>query len=105
RYSSEWLDRLPEVILTAGDAYGRSAAGRGTAIQVEYVSANPTGPLNIVSARAAAVGATLVRLLEASGHRAVGEYYVNDAGNQVDLLAESVKQRLLELRGEPSEFP
>jgi len=69
------------------------------------VSANPTGPLNVVSARAAAVGATLVRLLEATGHEAAGEFYVNDAGSQVDLLGESVAARFAERAGVPRPFP
>ena len=72
---------------------------------MEYVSANPTGPLNIVSARAAAVGATLVRLLRATGHDAAGEFYVNDAGRQVDLLGESVAARFAEAAGLERAFP
>jgi arginyl-tRNA synthetase len=69
------------------------------------VSANPTGPLNVVNARAAAVGATLVRLLEATGHPAEGEFYVNDAGRQVELLGESVATRFAERIGVPRDFP
>ena len=71
----------------------------GTRIQVEYVSANPTGPMNVVSARAAAVGAALVRLLRATGHDAEGEFYVNDAGTQTDLLGESLASRFAALHG------
>jgi arginyl-tRNA synthetase len=72
---------------------------------VEYVSANPTGPLNVVSARAAAVGATLVRLLRATGHDAAGEFFVNDAGNQVELLGLSVAARFAERVSVPRPFP
>jgi arginyl-tRNA synthetase len=90
-YSAAFLERLPGRIREAGDSFGTSDRGRGQAILVEFVSANPTGPLNVVSARAAAVGATLVRLLRFTGHRASSEFYVNDTGSQVDLLGESVR--------------
>ena len=76
RYSDAFVRGLAARIRREDAAFGRSHLGAGTAILVEYVSANPTGPLNIVSARAAAVGAALVRLLEATGHRATGEFYV-----------------------------
>jgi arginyl-tRNA synthetase len=105
RYAPAFLEALPARILAEGDQFGRSAAGAGTRILVEYVSANPTGPLNVVSARAAAVGATLVRLLEATGHDVAGEFYVNDAGTQVDLLGESVAARFAERAGVPRPFP
>ncbi len=72
---------------------------------VEFVSANPVGPLNVVNARAAAVGDTLVRLLDAAGYDAASEFYVNDAGRQVEVLAESVYARYMELRGEDYAFP
>ncbi len=93
RYTDAFLASLPERIVGEGEAFGRSGFGAGEAILVEYVSANPTGPMNVVSARAAAVGATLVSLLRAAGWNASGEFYVNDAGNQVDLLGESLAAR------------
>jgi len=105
RYAPAFLDALPARILAEGAAYGESATGEGDAVMVEYVSANPTGPLNIVSARAAAVGAALVRLLRATSHRADGEFYVNDAGNQVDLLGESLAARFAERLSRPMSFP
>ncbi|MBI1798098.1 MAG: arginine--tRNA ligase [Candidatus Eisenbacteria bacterium] len=105
RYAPEFLDRLPSRILSEGENFGNSDAAQGLAIQVEYVSANPTGPLNVVNARAAAVGAALVRLLRATGHRAEGEFYVNDAGNQVDLLGASVAARFAERIGTERAFP
>jgi arginyl-tRNA synthetase len=105
RYSDEFLDALPARIVREDGAFGRHAHVDGTAVLVEYVSANPTGPLNVVSARAAAVGAALVRLLAATGHRAEGEFYVNDAGNQVDLLGESVAARFAEASGIDRAFP
>jgi arginyl-tRNA synthetase len=105
RYSAAFLAALPARIIAEGAAFGASDAGHGMSVLVEYVSANPTGPLNVVSARAAAVGATLVRLLNATGHRATGEFYVNDAGNQVDLLGASVRARFLERIASPAPFP
>ena len=99
RYRDEWLAALPAVILADGGAFGRSPSGGGERVLVEYVSANPTGPMNIVSARAAAVGSALVRLLDAAGYAAASEFYVNDAGNQVDLLGESMAARFAERVG------
>jgi arginyl-tRNA synthetase len=80
-------------------------SGAGKRINVEYISANPTGPLNVVSARAGAFGATLVRLLEAIGYDAHSEYYVNDAGRQIDLLGRSLRAHYLRLRGEEAPMP
>jgi len=79
--------------------------GNKIKILVEFVSANPTGPLNIVSARAAAVGDSLVRLLNKMGFQAHAEYYVNDGGRQIQLLADSVEQRMIELAGGSAEIP
>jgi len=105
RYTPAFLESLPaKIVRDAGD-FGRSDFGRGEAILVEYVSANPTGPLNVVNARAGAVGAALVRLLRATGHRAEGEYYVNDAGLQVELLGTSLAARFAERIGVPVAFP
>jgi len=105
RYAPEFLNRLPGRIVREDERFGSHDHAAGTAIQVEYVSANPTGPLNVVNARAAAVGAALVRLLNATGHRASGEFYVNDAGNQVDLLGESIAARFAERIGVTRAFP
>jgi arginyl-tRNA synthetase len=105
RYAPAFLAALPARIAAEGERFGASTGGAGTRILVEYVSANPTGPLNVVSARAAAVGATLVRLLEATGQAAEGEFYVNDAGAQVDLLGESVAARFAERLGLERAFP
>ncbi len=104
-YRDETIARLPERIVAAGSGFGASDQGHGESVLVEYVSANPTGPLNVVSARAAAVGAALVRLLNATGFKAEGEFYVNDAGNQVDLLGESVAARFAEAHGIARAFP
>jgi arginyl-tRNA synthetase len=104
-YARPFLNGLPARIQADGPDFGRSDRGAGIAILVEYVSANPTGPLNVVSARAAAVGATLIRLLRATGHAAEGEFYVNDAGSQVELLGESLAARFAERVGERRTFP
>lgn len=92
-------------ILDAADAYGRSDAGRGVKVNVEYVSANPTGPMHMGHCRGAVVGDALANLLEFVGHEVVREYYVNDAGGQVDVLARSVHLRYREALGETIEIP
>ncbi len=79
--------------------------GGGRRINVEYISANPTGPLNVVSARAGAYGSALVKILKAVGYDAHSEYYVNDAGRQVRLLGASLRARYLEMHGQPAELP
>ncbi len=79
--------------------------GENQRILIEYVSANPTGPINVVSARAAAVGDSLVRLLKKVGFKATAEYYINDAGRQTLLLAESIKQRINEIEGGTAQIP
>ncbi len=90
---------------TAGAAYGRSDIGGGRRIHIEYVSANPTGPLHVGHGRGAAYGDSLARLLAAAGFAVHREYYVNDAGRQMDILATSVWLRYLELCGEDISFP
>ena len=86
-------------VIEDGDRYGSSQAGGGERVLVEYVSANPTGPLVVVSARAAAVGSAIVNLLRFTGFRAEAEYYVNDYGGQVSALADSYRYRLRERLG------
>ena len=93
-------------ILKMKEEYGSSDYGKDKSVLLEFVSANPTGPLNIVSARAASYGDTLYRILSKVGFDAKREFYINDAGNQVDILAESLELRLREVRGENiGEFP
>src|SRR5262249_50865779 len=92
-------------VLRDGERYGRSNDGAGLPAMVEYVSANPTGPMNVVNARAAAIGDALVRLLAATGHDAKSEFYVNDSGRQVDLLGLSFQARYREHIGRPGAFP
>jgi len=92
-------------VLEAGDGYGRSRSGAGRRAIVEFVSANPTGPLHVGHGRHAAYGATLASLLAATGWVVHREYYVNDAGRQMDILAASVWLRYLESCGEAFAFP
>jgi arginyl-tRNA synthetase len=89
----------------AGEAYGRSTIGNGRFVQVEFVSANPTGPLHVGHGRGAAYGAAVADLLAAAGFKVHREYYVNDAGRQMDILATSLWLRYLELCGEATKFP
>lgn len=92
-------------ILAAGAAYGTAPCRDDDTIQVEYVSANPTGPLHVGHGRGAAYGSALVNLLRAAGYHVQAEYYINDAGNQMNNLALSVNARYLELLGQPAEIP
>jgi arginyl-tRNA synthetase len=92
-------------ILTAQTAYGRSQIGAGQSVMIEYVSANPTGPLHVGHGRGAAYGAALANLLTTAGFKVHQEYYVNDAGRQMDILGVSVWLRYLELCGESVHFP
>ncbi|MFM5930099.1 MAG: arginine--tRNA ligase [Novosphingobium sp.] len=94
-----WIAEL-RAIATLGADYGRSASGGGSTVNVEYVSANPTGPMHMGHCRGAVVGDALASLLEWSGHKVIREYYVNDAGAQVDVLARSAHMRYREALGE-----
>ena len=92
-------------ILTQASGFGRSEHGQGQSILVEFVSANPTGPLHIGHGRGAAYGAVISNLLESAGYKVDREYYINDAGRQMDILAVSILLRYLELCGDPVPFP
>ena len=94
-----WQDRIDD-ILAAGENWGKSDIGKGTTVHVEYVSANPTGPLHAAHARGAIIGDSLAALLEWAGYTVTREYYINDAGNQVDTLARSAHLRYREALGE-----
>ena len=87
-------------VLAAGEAFAHSRMGEGHAVNVEYVSANPTGPLHVGHCRGAVFGDALATLLEATGHKVTREYYINDAGSQIDVLAQSVLLRYREALGE-----
>ena len=92
-------------ILKAGSAYGKAPLREDDTVQVEYVSANPTGPLHVGHGRGAAYGSALVNLLRTAGYNVQAEYYINDAGNQMDNLAASVNARYLMHFGVPAEIP
>ncbi len=94
-----WLDEL-RALAELGANYGRSTMGGGSTVNIEYVSANPTGPMHMGHCRGAVVGDALASLLEFAGHKVIREYYVNDAGGQVDVLARSVHLRYREALGE-----
>ena len=99
-----WQD-VVNTVLDTGAAYGRGLHTGAHPVQVEFVSANPNGPLHVGHGRGAAIGSALANLLEAAGLTVQREYYVNDAGRQMDILAASVWLRYLELCGEPVVFP
>ncbi len=103
--SAHYLRVVVRDILRAGADYGRVPAGTREDVLLEYVSANPTGPLHVGHGRGAAYGASLAAVLTAAGHRVHREYYVNDYGRQMDILAVSVWLRYLELAGERVGFP
>ncbi len=100
RLSDAFWPQLLDAVLAEGEAYGRSDIGRGEKVNVEYVSANPTGPLHVGHTRGAVFGDALANLLEETGHDVTREYYINDAGAQVDVLARSVFLRYREALGE-----
>ena len=99
-----FLERLVKVA-EQGDQYGSSNAGQGKKVLLEFVSANPTGPLHVGHGRGAAVGDMLGRLLDKAGYDVSTEYYINDVGNQMNTLGRSTWARYLELQGKVNEFP
>jgi len=99
-----WV-RVLNTILEEKDRFGTSTFGRGKKVQVEFVSANPTGPLHVGHGRGAAVGDTLARILKAAGFEVESEYYINDVGNQMNILGLSVLSRYREIFGKDSSFP
>jgi arginyl-tRNA synthetase len=105
RLSKRAFEQEVAEILSQGAAYGRSESGAGRRVLVEFVSANPTGPLHVGHGRHAAYGDSVARLLEVTGYQVHREYYVNDAGRQMDILAASVWLRYLEALGEAFAFP
>ncbi|QIA28352.1 arginine--tRNA ligase [Thermaerobacter sp. PB12/4term] len=103
--ADDWWREGVRAILRAGGAFGRTDRGGGQRVQVEFVSANPTGPLGVVNARAAALGDALARVLQAAGYRVEKEFYLNDAGNQIRKLALSLEARMRQELGQPAEIP
>ncbi|MFH1269883.1 MAG: arginine--tRNA ligase [Candidatus Omnitrophota bacterium] len=94
-----------EDIISKGRSFMRTNAGKGRRVLIEFVSANPTGPLSVAHARQAAAGDVLANILECLGFRVKKEYYLNDEGNQINILGKSIELRLKELSGENIEFP
>ena len=105
RLASSAETRIVAAIFSAGENFGKSATGGGQKVMVEFVSANPTGPLHVGHGRGAATGDTLARLLEAHGFNVSREFYYNDAGAQINNLALSVQARLRERAGIDAPFP
>ncbi|MDR3089938.1 MAG: arginine--tRNA ligase [Desulfobulbaceae bacterium] len=99
-----WRELIPEIV-TAARRFGHSEQGAGRRVMVEFVSANPTGPLSIGHGRQAILGDAIARLLETTGHRVHREYYYNNAGRQMRVLGESTRARYLERLGLPFQFP
>jgi arginyl-tRNA synthetase len=105
RLSEAWLAEQVEHIIAAGDRVFQQSTGAGKTAQVEYVSANPTGPLSVHRIRGGVIGDTLANLLQAVGYAVTREYYFNNAGEQMNILGESVRARYLQLLNIPCEFP
>jgi arginyl-tRNA synthetase len=105
RLRDSWLTSQIETILEQGEAFGSQSLGQGRSVQVEFVSANPTGPLHVGNGRGAALGSTLANVLEAAGYSVEREYYVNDAGSQIDVFTSSLYARYQQLFGRPVGVP
>jgi arginyl-tRNA synthetase len=105
RLSSKWFCDVVRRAADPSSGFGRSSEGSGTHVNLEYISANPTGPMNVVSGRHAAVGDAIGGLLEATGHEVTREYLINDSGRQIDLFGQSVAARYLQCFGVEAELP
>ncbi len=105
KLKSQWLTRQITSILTAGEAYGNIDIGRGSRVQVEFVSVNPTGPLHVGHGRGAILGSTLASILAAAGYKVEREYYINDAGSQMDAFYRSLYARYQQCLGTETEIP
>jgi arginyl-tRNA synthetase len=103
--SKSYLYPVIALVAEQGDNYGRIDAGKGQKVEVEFVSANPTGSLHLGHARGAAVGDALCNVLDFAGYQVTREYYINDAGNQVNNLCMSIETRYLQELGQPAEMP
>lgn len=103
--SNEWLFTVLAMVKEQGEKFGYSTMGAGQRIQIEFVSANPVGPMHIGHGRWAAVGDTLANVLQANGYSVEREFYINDYGNQMDIFAKSVAARYAELLGQDVPFP
>jgi len=101
----QWVQQQVEAVRAAGPDYGRVDVGRQRRVMVEFVSVNPTGPVHVGHARGAVLGSTLANILEAAGCEVVREYYVNDAGNQMDAFYRSIYARYQQALGYEAQFP
>ena len=102
---SDWLTRQVDSILVAGDSYGNIDLGRGSRVQLEFVSVNPTGPLHVGHGRGAILGDALANVLTATGYKVEKEYYINDAGSQIDAFYRSLYARYQQCLGIDAEVP
>jgi arginyl-tRNA synthetase len=105
RLDQRWFAGLVRRVVAAGESFGAIDLGHGERVNVEFISANPTGPLHVGNARLAPMGDALANLLTATGHKVEREYYFNDAGNQIEQLGASVEAAYLQLLGRPAEVP
>jgi arginyl-tRNA synthetase len=105
KLSSGWLTEQVAAILDAGDSYGNIDLGAGKSVQVEFVSVNPTGPLHVGHGRGAVMGSTLANVLRATGYAVEKEYYINDAGSQLDAFKRSLYARYQQCLGVDAEMP
>ncbi|ADQ05259.1 arginyl-tRNA synthetase [Caldicellulosiruptor owensensis OL] len=104
-FRNDWLYKVVEVILSEGNNYGKVNVGNGKKVMVEFVSANPTGPMHMGNARGGALGDCLANLLKWAGYNVTKEFYVNDAGNQIEKFGQSLEIRYRQLKGENIELP
>ena len=102
---SDWLTQQVSYILSAADSYGNIDMGQGSRVQIEFVSVNPTGPLHVGHGRGAILGSTLANVLTAAGFNVEKEYYINDAGSQIDAFGRSLYARYQQSLGTPAEMP
>jgi len=105
RLNNLWLYKTVEIIHNQKENYGRVDVGKGKKAMVEFVSANPTGPMHMGNARGAALGDSLAAVLEAAGYEVTREFYINDAGNQIEKFGKSLEARYLQLFGQKAEVP
>ena len=103
--ASGWYEDVLKNVLDEGADYGKTASGNGKRVLVEFVSANPTGPMHVGNARGGAIGDCLSSVLETAGYAVEREFYINDAGNQIEKFATSLEVRYLQKCGEPIEMP
>ena len=100
-----WIASQTQVILDEGEAYGNTESGKGSKVQLEFVSVNPTGPIHVGHGRGAVLGSALASMLTAAGYEVEKEYYINDAGGQIDVFRASLYVRYMQALGHETELP